>query len=92
MKHVTGYTGFNSSVPDEQEGHYLALAFEIEPNETEITVELIGGTKGPVKLDADRNIVLRIKDKDTQSVKITGKNTANTVTKTYHLNNLIIES
>lgn len=36
-----------------------------------VTVELVGGTKGPVTLDEDRNIVLLIKNKDTQSIKVT---------------------
>ena len=35
-----------------------------------VIVELVGGTKGPVTLDEDRNIVLLIKNKDTQSIKV----------------------
>ena len=46
------------------------MKFEAKP-ETEITVELIGGTKGPVELDEDMNIVLLIQDNESQKVKVT---------------------
>lgn len=70
LKYVTGYTGFSSKV-SEQSGNYLALKISTVPSENvTTTVELVGGTKGAVTLDSDMNIVLRIANKDTQSVKI----------------------
>ena len=33
-------------------------------------VKLIGGTYGEVTLDSDKNIVIRIADKDTQKVQV----------------------
>lgn len=56
-----------------------------------VIVELVGGTKGPVTLDEDRNIVLLIKNKDTQSIKVTVNNEDNSSTKTYKLAGLTLE-
>ena len=56
------------------------------------TVELVGGTKGPVTLDDDMNIVLLIKNKDTQSIKVTVDNGENSTTKTYGLIGLTLET
>lgn len=69
LKYVPDYTGF-SSKEEEQSGNYLAIHAD-DANADFITVELVGGTKGPVTLDEDRVIVLRIANKDTQSVKVT---------------------
>lgn len=57
------------------------------PTDAVTTVELVGGTKGPVTLDADKNIVLLIKN-NTQSVKVTSTKDGSSVTKTYALTNL----
>ena len=56
-----------------------------------VIVELVGGSKGPVTLDEDRNIVLLIKNKDTQSIKVTVNNEDNSSTKTYKLTGLTLE-
>lgn len=56
-----------------------------------VIVELVEGTKGPVTLDEDRNIVLLIKNKDTQSIKVTVNNEDNSSTKTYKLTGLTLE-
>lgn len=91
LKHVTGYTGF-SSKPAEQEGHYLALKIESAPADAVTTVELVGGTKGPVTLDADKNIVLLIKDKATQTIKVVSTKGDKSSTKTYSLTGLTLEA
>lgn len=91
MKHVTGYTGFSSNT-SEQEGNYLALKVDADSEDAVATVELVGGTKGPVTLDDDMNIVLLIKNKDTQSIKVTVDNGENSTTKTYGLIGLILET
>ena len=92
LKYVTGYTGFNGSVPSEQEGNYLALKIDAEPVGSVTTVELVGGTKGPVTLDEDMNIVLLIKNKDTQSVKVTVETDSKTSSKIYGLTGLTLET
>lgn len=91
LKYVDGYVDFSSNV-SEQSGNYLALKIEAEPAEAETVVELIGGTKGPVTLDDDMNIVLLIKNKDTQSIKVTTTHNRESVTKTYGLSGLTLET
>ena len=91
LKHVTGYTGFSSNV-SEQTGNYLALKIEEVPDNSTTVVELVGGTKGPVTLDEDMNIVLLIKNKDTQKVKVTVTKDQESVTKTYSLAGLTLET
>lgn len=91
MKHVTGYTGFSSNT-SEQEGNYLALKVDADSEDAVATVELVGGTKGPVTLDDDMNIVLLIKNKDTQSIKVTTTHNEESITKTYGLSGLTLET
>ena len=90
LKYIDGYVGFSSNV-SEQEGNYLALKVDSDSQDAVVTVELVGGTKGPVTLDEDRNIVLLIKNKDTQSIKVTVNNEGNSSTKTYKLTGLTLE-
>ena len=91
LKYVDGYVDFSSNV-SEQSGNYLALKIEADPAEAETVVELVGGTKGPVTLDDDMNIVLLIKNKDTQSIKVTTTHNEESVTKTYGLSGLTLET
>lgn len=91
LKYVDGYVDFSSNV-SEQSGNYLALKIEAEPAEAETVVELVGGTKGPVTLDDDMNIVLLIKNKDTQSIKVTVDDGEDSATKTYELTGLTLET
>lgn len=90
LKYVSGYTGF-SSVVSEQAGNYLALRIDTNEPDTLTTVELVGGTKGPVVLDDDMNIVLLIKDKNSQSIKVTMETDEDSLTKTYDLSGLTLE-
>lgn len=91
LKYVSGYTGF-SSVVSEQAGNYLALRIDTDEPEALTTVELVGGTKGPVVLDDDMNIVLLIKDKNSQSIKVTVQSGEESVEKTYGLSGLVLET
>lgn len=93
LHYVTGYTGFHGSDPLEQEGNFLALKIDaITAEGVTTTVELVGGTKGPVTLDSDMNIVLHIQNKDTESVKVTVSKGGESETKTYGLSGLTLES
>ncbi len=91
LKYVNGYVDFSSNT-SEQSGNYLALKIEAEPAEAETVVELVGGTKGPVALDDDMNIVLLIKNKDTQSIKVTTTHNEESITKIYGLSGLTLET
>lgn len=89
LHYVEDYTEF-SSLPAQQSGNYLALKVNA-PEDSTITVEVIGGNKGPVTLDDDKNIVLLIADEDTQSVQVKVKKGTETETRTYGLENLTLE-
>jgi len=89
LKLVTGYTGF-SSVAAEQSGNYLALHVTPQPEDAVVTVELVGGKKGAVKLDDDGLIVLRIADTAKQSVKVVVTSGKDAATKTYGLTGLTL--
>ena len=93
MHYVTGYTGFHGSDPTEQEGNFLALKVEADViDDVTTVVELVGGTKGPVTLDSDMNIVLHIQNKDTEKVKVSRKKDGLSEDKIYSLTNLTLES
>lgn len=90
LNNIDGYTGFSGNVA-EQSGHYLVIRADTGNASDTITVELIGGTVGhPVTLDSDRNIVLRIANTSTQSVKVVATNGKRTVTKSYSLTGLTL--
>lgn len=89
LNYVTDYTQFSSKT-EEQEGNYLAIKCTAIPGAT-ITVELINGTLGhPVTLDPDGLIVLRITDKDTQSIQVVTSSDGVTETKNYALTDLVL--
>ena len=68
------------------------MKVETDSEDAITTVELVGGTKGPVTLDDDMNIVLLIKNKDTQSIKVTVDDGEDPATKTYGLTGLTLET
>lgn len=86
---MTGFTNF-SSIPAEQSGNYLALKFEHSEGAT-TTVEIVGGTKGPVTLDSDMNWVGLIKSNSTQSIKVVTAKGDESIDKTYTLTGLTLE-
>lgn len=85
LNYITGYTGFSSKV-SEQSGNYLVI-HNTSNLEDDIYVEIIGGTSGPVKLDSDGIIVLRIANKN-QRVKVK----CGEYVKEYSLNRLVLET
>ena len=92
LKYVTGYTGFNASNPSEQEGNFLALKVSSDESEdVSYVVHLVGGTKGPVTLDEDKNIVLKISNKDTQTIKVSATATDGTESQEFGLSGLVLE-
>lgn len=90
LNNIDGYIEFSGNVA-EQSGHYLVIRADTGNASDTITVELIGGTVGhPVTLDSDRNIVLRIANTSTQSVKVVATDGKHTVTKSYSLTGLTL--
>lgn len=90
LKYVTEYTGFSSKA-DEQSGNYLALKVEV-PEGAEVTTELVNGKKGSVNLSKDKFCVYRISDKDKQKIKFTVSVNEESVTKTYDLTGLVLNT
>lgn len=89
LKYVTGYTGYSGD-PALQSGNFLALKFDAEDGAT-TTVELVGGSSGPIELDTDMNCVIRIEDNTTQFVEVVSSKNGVTTTKTYDLTRLYCE-
>lgn len=96
LKYVTGYTGFNSSEPIEQEGNYLALDFstDMDAAGATVTVELVGGTKGPVQLTHpdDMFCVFRVTDKNTQNIRVKATKDGATSTRELDLSGLVLQA
>ncbi|OUQ69782.1 hypothetical protein B5E53_02265 [Eubacterium sp. An11] len=67
LKHVTGYTGFNESVPEEQEGYFFP--FKLTKSGTNITFKKNGSeTKQSIPWEADN--VFRVTKGDTFEVLV----------------------
>lgn len=91
LHYVTGYTGFSGDEA-EQSGNYLALHIDTDVEGATITAEIAGDPSGPVTLDNDRTVVMRIKNKF-QKIKITAsKEGYPTVSKTYTLGGVTLEA
>ena len=88
LHYVTGYTGY-SNVEEEQSGNFLALSFDVSDGAT-TTVQLTG--KEAVALDANKSIVLRIENKNTQRLKVVTTLGDDVITKVYSLANLNLET
>lgn len=86
MKYVTGYTGFSGD-PELQKGNFLALKMTAAEGAT-TTVEVLGGESGPVTLDSDMNVVVRIANKNTQKLKVVSTLDGESITKIYGLSSL----
>ena len=91
LHYVTGYTGFNSSQVTEQSGNYLALKFTPTNWDGILTVELVGGSKGPVTLASNDDFCVFKVANTTQSIKVEYTDGDSDYTKTYSLAKLILE-
>lgn len=89
LKYVTDYTGFSGN-PELQKGNFLALKFEATEGST-TTVEVLGGHSGPVTLDEDMNIVLRIENKYSQKIKVVTTKSGISITRIFGLGTLNVE-
>ena len=90
LHYIDDFTGF-SNVAKEQHGNYLALKFETEAGST-TTVEIVGGSSGPVALDSDKVWIGRITDPDRQTIRVITSKNGSKVTKVYGLNRLVCEN
>lgn len=92
LKYVTGYTGF-SNKPEEQSGNYLVIRSEVpDAEDATITVEVVGGTKGPVTLDSDGIMVARIANKQQKIRVVASLDGYEPYTRTFVLSGLTLAS
>lgn len=89
---ITDYTGFSSDV-ELQSGHYIAIHSAVPlASSATITAEIVGGISGPVTLDSDGIIVLRVMDNTTQTIRVVASMTGyESVTKSFGLTGLTLE-
>lgn len=90
LKYVTGYTGFSGN-PDLQKGNFIALKVTAETGTT-VQMKLENGESDWVTLDSDMNIVMRIADKDTQRVLVKASKDGVTVTDSFGLSGMTVET
>lgn len=88
---MTGYTGFDESHEELQSGNYIALKCTYGSGVT-AKCQLLGGQFGEVTLDNDKNIVIRITNKDTQQIKFVFSKGGVSETRIYSLRDLVLES
>lgn len=89
LKYVDDYTGFSGDTAL-QSGNYLVIHAEV-PNVEGATISV--KVTNPVTLDADGIAVLRIADKNSQTVTVVAsKEGFETVTKVFHLGGLACET
>ena len=67
--YVTGYTGFNVSVPGEQEGYFFPFTLTQEGEKMSF---LKNGSPGKTDIDWEANNVFRVTASDTFTVKVDG--------------------
>lgn len=86
LKYISDYTGFDPSNPELQSGNYIVLHADTgDVTGATITVTVTN----PVILDDDRIMVLRIADKDSQTITVVAsKEGYETVTKVFDISGL----
>ena len=90
MKEVKGYTDY-SSIPDEQNGHYLVLKLTSSDGTITTTKTGDGASEIPVSVK-DGYCVYRITNASTQKIIVTATNEKGENSITYDLSGLILES
>jgi len=92
LAYVTDFTGFSGD-PELQEGNYLALSFDSDPEADKIEVEFVGALTniGPQELDSDKDICVRITNKDTQYIVATAYKGGEMTRRTIKLDQLVLE-
>lgn len=92
LHYVENYTGF-SKEPSLQSGNFLAVKVTTNPTADSVTMELVGGSGGGAKtLDETGVVVVRITNKDAQTLKFVATKGTDSVTKVYALNELVCET
>lgn len=88
LHHIENWTEFDSN-PSINTGNFIALHFETDAPDSTISVKVTN----PVTLDEDGDVILRIADKDSQTITVVASATGyESVTEVYTLTGLTLES
>lgn len=88
LHHIEDWTEFSSDTSINT-GNFIALHFETDAPDSTISVKVTN----PVTLDEDGDVVLRIADKDSQTITVVASASGyESVTKVYTLTGLTLES
>ncbi|MBO6083185.1 MAG: hypothetical protein J6P46_09230 [Bacteroidales bacterium] len=91
LKYVADYS--SAYGPGENSGNYIVLHCATPGFEgSTITAEVVNGVHGPVTLDEDGIVILRIADKDLQTVRIVASNDGETDSVELDLSQLVLET
>ena len=90
LKYVDDYSSDYGT--GEDSGNYLVLHCEVpDVEDVTISVELVGGVHGPQVLDPDGIIIIRVTDKNSQTVKVVASHDDyGTYTRTFSLEGLTL--
>lgn len=91
LKYVEGFSGYSSDTAL-QTGNFLVLNASAVPSDTVVTVELLGGKEGAKSPDANGNVVFRVTNTVSQSIKVNGTMGRESSTKSYSIKNLELET
>ena len=89
LKYTTGYTGYSGD-PELQVGNFISLIAECDKDDAVITVELVGGTVGPVTLDSDMISVGRVTS-SVQKIRFVATSSGVSTVKEFSLEHLVLE-
>jgi hypothetical protein len=91
LKYVADYS--SAYGPGENSGNYIVLHCSTPGFEgSTITAEVVNGVHGPVTLDEDGIVILRIADKDLQTVRVVASNDGETDSVELDLSQLVLET
>lgn len=92
LHYISGFTDF-SSIPEQQEGHYLVTKYTPDPEDADVHVLKTDGTVGDQILDpSDLTLVSWITNKDTQKIQVyVEKDGVRSETTEFDLSGLILE-
>lgn len=69
LPYISHWTGYSPSDDEMASGNYIALKVSTTDEDiAKFTVELTNGNKGELELDSDKNVVVRIADKENQKI------------------------
>lgn len=91
LAYVENFTDYSTDI-SAQEGNYLVLNVTANPSDAEVSVELLNGKEGTQTPDSNGNVIMRITNIASQTVRVTATKDRDTTTKVYKLTGLTLDS